>query len=158
MRPITEAPIAFETAHIQRLISPYLDHGYKRDTVRIRSIEAHRSGARALIDVSEYHMPGDGEYHFTSIHAMILVSQVGIVLAGHMNGFGEKPGEIYMRDFTIVCRRRILKTESISLEIEMRRAIETSDRIFYDIEYSFEDGAFHGTLRCFFPTRVEVLQ
>lgn len=142
-----------EPADMRELISPYLDYGYKQDTVTIRCVEVEGEQARASLDVPAYFPPGDGGYHFTSLHAMLVVSQVGIVLASRANGFRNKPGEIYMRDFSIVCRRRIQKIQDIELRMELRRALRARGQILYEIDYQFEERAFSGRLRCLFPTR-----
>lgn len=142
-----------DPADMQEVISPYLDHGYKQDTVTIRCVEVEGKQARACLDVPTYFPPGDGGYHFTSLHAMIVVSQVGIVLASRANGFQSKPGEIYMRDFSIVCRKKIQKIRGIELSVELRRALRARGEILYEIDYEFEDHAFSGRLRCLFPTR-----
>jgi len=142
-----------KASEMQALHSPYLDHGYKQDLVAIRDVVVEGRRARASLDVPRHFAPGDGDYHFTSLHAMIVTSQLGIVLASHANGFRSKPGEIYMRDFSIVCRRRIQKVRDIRLLIELRRALRARGQILYEIDYEFDDRAFSGGLRCLFPTR-----
>ena len=142
-----------EAADIQDFLSPYLDHGYKQDRIAIRHVEVVGDRARASLDVPDYFMPGDGTYHFTSLHAMIVISQVGIVLASRANGFRDKPGEIYMRDFSIVCRRRIEKVRDIAFCLELRRALRARAQTLYEIDYEFEERAFTGRLRCLFPAR-----
>ena len=143
----------YEAADMRELISPYLEHGYKQDTVTIRCVDVEGEQARACLDVPEYFPPGDGGYHFTSLHAMIVVSQIGIVLASRANGFRNKPGEIYMRDFSIVCRRKIQKIRGIELFMELRRALRARGQVLYEIDYEFEKHAFSGRLRCLFPTQ-----
>ena len=111
---------------IAPLLSDYLDSGYKKDVVKIRRIIVDPPSATATLDVLDYFMPGDGEYHFTSIHAMIVVSQIGIVLAIKDNELEAKPGEIYMREFTILCRRKINKTEGIRMSVRLARRVEAA--------------------------------
>lgn len=143
---------------LKEFLSEYLDRGYKDDTVVIRWVEIERDVARATLDVTEYFAPGDGGYHFTSLHAMIIVSQVGIILASRANGFETKPGEIYMRDFSILCRRKINKVCNIEMSLELRKAVRTKHDVLYDIEYQFESRAFTGSLRCLFPLVPRVVQ
>lgn len=147
-----------EAADMREFFSPYLDHGYKQDRVAIRHVEVEGDRARASLDVPSFYPPGDGGYHFTSLHAMIVISQVGIVLASRANGFPSKPGEIYMRDFSIVCRRRIEKVRDITFCLELRRALRARAQTLYEIDYEFEERAFTGRLRCLFPARLPELQ
>jgi len=140
-----------DAADMQDFLSPYLDHGYKQDRIALRDVEVLDDHARASLDVIDYFPPGDGAYHFTSLHAMIVVSQLGIVLACRSNGFHGKPGEIYMRDFSIVCRRKIQKVSDITFSLALRRSVQTRTEILYAIDYQFEAQAFTGRLRCLFP-------
>lgn len=147
------APIVLTRAEFAPLLSPYLDEGYKRDSVRLRAIRVTWPRARAVLDVTAYAMPSNGRYHFTAMHAMLSVCQVGIVLASTAHGLAAKPGEIYMRDFTIVCRREINRTRGLELACELVRAQEARDAVLYKIAYDYCAGAFSGTLRCLFPRR-----
>jgi hypothetical protein len=147
------AAVVLTPPEFTRLLSPYLDEGYKRDSVRLRHIRVAWPRARATLDVTAYAMPSNGRYHFTAMHAMLSVCQVGIVLATIAHGFASKPGEIYMRDFSIVCRREINRTRGIDLSCEIMRAQAARDAVLYKIAYDYCAGAFTGTLRCLFPRR-----
>ncbi len=147
------APVVLTPPEFNALLSPYLDAGYKRDSVRLRHIRVAWPRARASLDVTAYAMPSNGRYHFTAMHAMLSVCQVGIVLATMAHGFSTKPGEIYMRDFTIVCRREINRTRGIDLSCEIMRAQAAPEAVLYKIAYDYCAGAFTGTLRCLFPRR-----
>jgi hypothetical protein len=151
--PLTK-PLVLDAVDLKPLLSAYLEQGYKQDTIVLRRVEVTPPSAHATFDVTNYSLPSDGQYHFTSIHAMIGVSQVGIVLASLDNGFDEKPGEIYMREFTIVCRRTIHRVEGLRMNLMLEDRVRVSDHVLYDITYDFDGGAFTGTLRCLFPLRV----
>jgi hypothetical protein len=147
------ATFVLTPAEFAPLLSSYLDEGYKRDSVCLREIRVAWPGARAQLDVTAYAMPSNGRYHFTAMHAMLSVCQVGIVLATIAHGLPAKPGEIYMRDFTIVCRREINRTGGLELCCELLRAQDAADAVLYKIAYDYCAGAFSGTLRCLFPRR-----
>jgi len=132
-------------------LSGYLAGGFKQDTVVLREIIVTFPRATARFDVTEYWMPQNGRYHFTALHALIGVSQVGIVLASSAHGLVAKPGEIYMRDFTIVCRREINRTRGLVLCCRLARQQETPEAVLYQLEYDYCRGAFTGSLRCLFP-------
>jgi hypothetical protein len=147
------APLALPPAVFRPLLSPYLDAGYKQDTVRLRQIVVTWPRATASLDVTAHAMPSNGRYHFTALHAMLCVCQVGIVVATIAHGLTAKPGEIYMRDFSIVCRREINRTRDLLLRCELARAQATPDAVLYEIGYEYCERAFTGTVRCLFPLR-----
>jgi hypothetical protein len=140
-------------AEMAALRSWYLDEGYRRDSVEVREIVVAYPRATAVLDVVAYAMPANGRYHFTAMQAMLTVCQVGVVLGSIAQGFAVKPGELYMRDFTIVCRREINQTHDVRLRCELRRAQPTPVAVLYEIAYDYCDGAFSGTLRSLFPRR-----
>ena len=133
------------------LMSTYLDDGLRHDRVVIREIALRFPHATARLDVTEYSMPQNGRYHFTAPHAMVCVSQVGIVLACVAQGLTAKPGEVYMRDFTIVCRREINQAAGLTLRCSMVREQKGVDAVLYELAYDYCAGAFTGTVRCLFP-------
>jgi hypothetical protein len=148
------APTVLTPAEFAPLLSPYLREGYKQDAVCLREIRVSWPCAHTRLDVTAYAMPSNGRYHFTAMHAMLSVCQVGIVLATIAQGLPAKPGEIYMRDFTIVCRREINRTRGLELRCELLRAQGAADAVLYKIAYDYCGGAFSGTLRCLFPRRL----
>ena len=138
-------------AALAPLLSPYLAGGYRRDAVEIRELVLALPRLRATLDVTDFAMPGNGRYHFTALHALLCVCQVGVVAATLAHGLDAKPGEIYLRDFAIVCRREINVTRGLRLQAQLTRAQETPAAVLYALAWEYEAGAFTGTLRCLFP-------
>lgn len=149
----TGTPLVLGAAEFAPLLSAYLENGYKQDTVRLREIAIAWPRATAALDVTAYAMPSNGRYHFTALHAMLCVCQVGIVVATVAHGLTAKPGEIYLRDFAIECRREINQTRGLVLCCELLRAQDTPDAVLYKIGYEYCERAFSGSLRCLFPWR-----
>jgi hypothetical protein len=145
------ARVVLSAPELAPFLSPYLAGGYKQDTVEIRELAITWPSACARLDVTAFSMPANGRYHFTALHALVSVCQVGIVVATVAHGFTAKPGELYLRDFGIECRREINRTRDLVLRCELRRAQDVPGAVLYKIAYDWCEGAFSGTLRCFFP-------
>lgn len=144
-------PIRLDAHAVRGLGSWYLADGYLHDRIVLRDLVVTYPRVTAFLDVVECALPDNGRYHFTAMHAMLAVFQVGVVAATAAHGFTAKPGEIYLRDFALVCRREINQTRGLPLHCELLRAQPAEGAVLYKIAYDFCAGAFSGTLRCLFP-------
>lgn len=132
----------------QKHLSTYLIEGWTKDIHCIQSIEVDADRIVALIDVSDPYYPIE-EYYFTTVQAVPLLYQLSILYACY-NDFAQKPGDVYLRELNMECRRMIQKLEGIRFEANLVNKRRLKDWMYYVLDYKFEQ-AFRGQLRYAVP-------
>lgn len=127
------------------MASKYLMGGYKTDTIKIDEIIYDDNDIVATISVTDYLMPSDGKYHFTAFHTQLLISQLVLIQTYLCKGLDEKPGEAYMRDFSMKLKKQINKTEGIQIRLSRKKIKNTSRGIYMNYDFSVENNSFSGT-------------
>lgn len=123
------------------LVSEYLASGYRTDELLLNRVLLDDERILASVKVSQFFMPGDGQFHLTTMMAIIWLSQLGIVYSCLDNGLKSKEHEFYMREFRVRCRKRILELNDILLELIITGKRVTGDTIHYSADFDVDLGA-----------------
>lgn len=125
-------------------LSPYLQGGYKQDSLVLNYVEVDAAGIRGSLDVRECFMPQTGEFHLTVPLAFIWVAQLGIIYGCVTNGLREKPGEIFLREINMTCKRPVTKMQDINVSLSVLRKMRTQGGMFYRGSIDIENKSFIG--------------
>ena len=134
-----------ELNHMNKISSAYLMGGYKTDTIQIDNIIYDDNQIIATVSLTDYFMPSDGLYHFTAFHTQLLVSQLQMIHMYLYKGISEKPGEAYMRDFSMKLTSQINKTEEIKITLSRKKVKETTNGIYMKYNFDVENNSFSGS-------------
>ncbi|WP_263080391.1 hypothetical protein [Endozoicomonas sp. Mp262] len=128
----------------EKMASPYLMGGYKTDCVNVDDILYDENSIIAILSISDYFMPSDGRYHFTAFHTQLIVSQLQMIHMYLLQGIDKKPGEAYMRDFTMKLTHQINKTKGIKIQLTRKKIRETGKGTYMKYDFDVENGSFSG--------------
>ncbi|HLB57054.1 MAG TPA: hypothetical protein VJK30_06990 [Coxiellaceae bacterium] len=136
---------------IKPLTSQYIASGYKKDNISIASLERTEDGLIACIDVDDFFIPSDGQYHFTAFHAQLVVSQLIIIHGCLTLGLHKKSGEAYMREFKMKLKKKINKHKGILVVAHYDKMRIKNKNAFINSTFSFEDKSFYGEISAVIP-------
>jgi len=134
------------SSEIKPLMSEYIKHGYKKDDVVISSLEIFDRSIVANIDVENYFMPTDGQYHFTALHTELCVIQMLIIYTCSTLEMTKKPGEAYLREFQMKMKRKINKTKNICIHVEIEKFKMIKKNVFVKGKFDVEERSFYGEI------------
>ena len=126
--------------------SSYLYGGYKDDDFQLIDAVIEQNRAIGAVKVDKFFPPMDGEFHLSAPMASIWIMQLGTIYSFYDIGRPHKDREIYLRDFSMRCRKRILELEKILLEIEVTSKAQRSGNHHYKAKFDIDVGSFIGTL------------
>lgn len=129
--------------------SDYLRAGYKEDDFELTGIVVEEKRVIGAARVNSFFPPTDGEFHLSSAMGTIWIQQLAVIYAFHDIGVKVKDREVYLREFSMKCRSRIVNLESIPLELAVTSRAERGGRIFYRADYDIDAGSFVGRI-CWF--------
>lgn len=129
--------------------SDYLSAGYKEDDFELTSIMLEEKRVLGAVKVHRFFAPMDGKFHLSSAMGTIWIQQLAVIYAFHDSGVKVKDREVYLRDFSMKCRSRIVDLQNILLELEVKSKAERGGRIFYRADYDIDVGSFVGRI-CWF--------
>ena len=133
--------------------SDYLRAGYKEDDFELTSIVVEEKRVIGTVRVNRFFSPMDGEFHLSSAMGTIWIQQFAVIYAFHDSGVTVKDREVYLREFSMKCRSRIVNLENIPLELAVTSRGERSGRIFYRADYDIDVGGFVGRICWFMDAR-----
>lgn len=142
-------------SQIQPYLSAYLSDGWRQDEFTLSDVDVEPGQITAQVHVEAYFMPGDGTFHFTVPQAFIWVAQLAIVYACWEHNLDEKPGEVYLREINLQCRRTIT-TETIDLLLTYDAKRYLPDSVYYMGEIDVGSGAFVGSGKFIIPLPQEM--
>ena len=129
--------------------SVYLREGYKEDDFELTNVMIAEATAFGSVKVNKFFPPMDGEFHLSAAMAMLWISQLATIYSFYDNGLPTKDREIYLRAFSMKCRKRIVELNDILLEIEVTSRAERSGTIHYRANFDIDVGSFIGKMSWF---------
>lgn len=136
------------SAQLRPYLSSYLLNGWQEERMEITSVSLAQGEITGWIDVLEYPMPTDGQFHFSAQAAMQWVSQLGIIYGCWDNELSEKAGEVYLRNISLHFNRAISKTRNIEITLRFPASCQrrlSGSRVYYkQAHIDVENGAFDG--------------
>ena len=93
--------------------SVYLREGYKEDDFELTNVMIAEATAFGSVKVNKFFPPMDGEFHLSAAMAMLWISQLATIYSFYDNGLPTKDREIYLRAFSMKCRKRIVELNDI---------------------------------------------
>lgn len=142
--PRPDAVVRLAAPQLAPYLSPYLQGGYKQDSLALNHVEVDAAGIRGSLDVRECFMPLTGEFHLTVPLAFIWVAQLGIIYGCVTSGLREKPGEIFLREINMTCKRPVTKMRDINFSLRLIRKLRTPGGMFYRGSLDIENKSFTG--------------
>ena len=124
--------------------SSYLKEGYNVDDFQLTNVMVGEGIAIGSVKVNKFFPPMDGEFHLSAAMAMIWVSQLGTILGFYDIDVPRKDREVYLRDFSMKCRQRIVELNEILVEVEITSKAERNGRIHYRTKFDIDVGSFIG--------------
>ena len=137
-------------------MSEYLESTWKLEKMAFRSVSVERGTIVGLLDVKEYAIDDDGEFHLSAQAAMAWMSQLAIIYGCWDNNLPKKVGEVYLRKMQLDFYRPVRKTCAIHISGSVppngRRVLPDESVYYRDVKFSIEQGAFSGTASFIVPT------
>ena len=133
--------------------SAYLGGGYKEDNFELTNVMIGEQRALGSVRICSFFPPSDGEFHLSSIMALILFSQLTTIYTCYDNGLTRKTEEIYVRNFHMKCRKRIVELNDILIECEITSKAVRNEVVHYRGNFDIDVGSFTGKASWFMPIR-----
>ena len=133
--------------------SSYLREGYKDDNFELTNVMVGETRAIGSVKVNKFFPPMDGEFHLSATMAVIWVSQLATIFNFYDNGLLRKDREIYLRDLTMKCRKRVVELSEIFLEIEITSKSVRKNAIHYRANVDIDVGSIIGKAGWFIPSK-----
>ena len=132
--------------------SAYLGGGYKEDDFELTNVLIGEKRVLGSVRVGSFFPPSDGEFHLSAPMAMIWICQLGTIYTCYDNGLPRKTEEIYIRNFNVKCRKRIVELDGILLEIEITSKAVRKKVVHYRGNFDIDVGSFTGKASWLMPT------
>lgn len=136
---------------IEPYLSPYLMGGWRQDTLVLETVDVDDGYVRGTVCAVEFFLPGDGRFHLTIPSVFIWVSQLAIIYGCWEQKLPRKPGEIYVRDIQLKCKRPVNDPRQIDFELTLASKRAMPEGIFSSGNISVDRGAFVGKGRFVLP-------
>jgi hypothetical protein len=147
-----EVLVARLSSHqIEPYLSAYLMGGWRQDALTLDSVDVEDGRIRGLVRVSEFFTPGDGVFHLTVPSVFIWVAQLAIIYGCWEHKLARKPGEIYVREISLKCKRPVNTTADIEFVLTLLSRREVPEGTYYSGSISVDREAFVGDGRFVFP-------
>jgi hypothetical protein len=133
---------------LQQFSSNYLNGGWKIDNMALGDIlyDKENSCAESTVNIKDYYMPGDGEYHFTAFHAQLMVSELAVFLSHLQSGLNHKTGEAYMREYNMKLTKKITKTNGIKIKLSAKKTKKVNNKFYAKYDIDIDDHSFAGAI------------
>lgn len=136
---------------IKPYLSPYLMGGWRDDEMALQQVDVEPGCIRGVVQVTDYFMPGDGVFHLTVPSVFIWFAQLAIVYGCWEQKLSKKPGEIFVRDIQIKCKRPVTSTEGIEFVLTLSSKRRVAEGVFYAGNFSVDREAFVGSGKFLLP-------
>ena len=133
--------------------SLYLREGYKDDNFELTNVMVGETRAIGSVKVNNFFPPMDGEFHLSASMAVIWMSQLATIFSFYDNGLLRKDREIYLRDLSMKCRKRIVELNEIFMEIEITSKSVRKNTIHYRENVDIDVGSIIGKASWFMPDK-----
>lgn len=136
---------------IERLSSPYLSGGIRKDKWEIIDVEVEDKTMVAHVRfVSTYTSPTDkGGFHLTILSTLEFLSQLMMIFVHVWAGYTEKTKEGWMIKSEIDCKRAIRDSQNIEVRMKITSIRKVQDKVLIltKSEVSDKDGLFEASLK-----------
>ena len=129
--------------------SDYLATGYKDDDFEMVNVLLEEQRIIGAVKVNRFFPSMNGDFHLSSAMGAIWIQQLGVIYTMRDIGASVKDREVWLREFALRCRGRIVSLDSILLELEITSKIKRGGRIFYRGNYDIDVGSFVGSMSWF---------
>jgi hypothetical protein len=129
--------------------------GWRQDEFALDAVDVEPGCIRGVIRPVKFFLPSDGMFHLTVPSAFIWVAQLGIIYGCWDQNLARKPGEIFIRDIHLRCRRPVTVTTGIEFVLPVVSKRPVSDGIFYRGSISVDRDAFVGEATFVLPLPVQ---
>jgi len=136
---------------IQPFLSPYLMAGWRKDCFALDSVDVEPGYIRGVIHAAEYYESAEGEFHLTVPSVFIWVAQLAIIYGCWDQKLSKKPGEIYVRDIRLKCKRAITSPKQLEFVLLLASKRNVPEGVFYSGTISVDRDAFVGDGRFVLP-------
>ena len=133
-----------EVNKLSNFISDYLAFGFKEEEFKITKLEIQDKTIISYVDLTNCFVPQNDEFHFTVPLAFRIISQLAIIFTCHDRNYNRKPGEVFLREINLKCKKNISKLEDVKFSLKMTSFKSMGDYFFYSGTIDIEDGAFYG--------------
>ena len=133
--------------------SLYLEEGYKSDDFELTNVMIGEKVAIGSVTVNRFFPPMDGEFYLSTPMAMIWVFQLGIIYSMYDVGAPKKDRKVYLRQFSMKCRKRVVELNEILVELLVTSRVARDGRIHYRAILDVDVGSFIGEASWFMSDR-----
>lgn len=115
------------------------------------SVDVEPGRIHGMLRAVEYLPDSHGAFHLTVPVVFIWVAQLAIIYACWEHDLHQKPGEIFVRDIQLKCKRSVVTPEQIQivLSLDSKRTVEGG--VYYAGSISVDQDAFIGAGRFVLP-------
>lgn len=152
-RRLPEIPERVSENDYRPLCSPYLTGGYKGDDFHFTNVMIGDGVAIGTVHANDVFQHADGGSYLSAPAALIWMSQLGIIYSFLDLGVPRKDREVYLRNLTLDCRKRVVELEEILVELQITSKEERNGRIHYRANLDVDIGSFTGEMRWFMSNR-----
>lgn len=131
--------------------SEYLMGGYRQDRSSLTHVEIAGGKIEGFINVEEYFMPSEGQFHFTVPLSLLWVSQLAIIYACIDNNISSKKGESYLTKWNITCKKPIIQTKQIKITMILESKRQLKKNFLYRGSFDICNKSFYGKASFIFP-------
>lgn len=130
---------------LQQYSSPYLQSGYKEDEYTVRSIEINDEFDTfiATIDITDYYLPSDGQFHLSALTCSRVMQQLLIIFTFK---YLQRPkdAEIFVLSEKCKFRKLVTDTKNIPFKVDAVQVTEKRGKLFFNAAFDVGEGAFLG--------------
>jgi hypothetical protein len=146
--------IALKKADYEKLLSPYLQEGRKRESWRIDQVVIDDKRLTAMVSMRSTYVSGTDRhgFHLTIFSTLEFLSQLMIIFTHTWAGLAAKTREAWMLESTTRSRRAIRDPEAIRVEMNVRSIRRRGENIYCVADFQVTDklgGLFEVELKGF---------
>lgn len=136
---------------IKPYLSPYLMGGWRDDKMVLQQVDVEPGRICGVVQVTDYFMPNDGVFHLTVPAVFIWFAQLAIIYGCWEQKLSKKPGEIYVREIQLKCKRPVTSTDGIEFVLTLSSKRRLPDGVYYSGNISVDRDAFVGSGKFVLP-------
>jgi hypothetical protein len=125
--------------------------GWRKDSLKLDAIDIEPGCIRAILHATDFFVPSDGVFHLTVPAVFVWVAQLAIIYGCWEHNLPKKPGEIYIREIDLKCKRTVKAVEGIEFVLTLLSQRKVPEGIYYHGSISVDRDAFVGEGRFILP-------
>jgi hypothetical protein len=146
MNHVQDAWRSVSVNRLQQVASQYLTEGWRREVPRVHDVQVNSKAARALLTMDQWCAPSDGLFHLSIPMATMALGQLGVVFSHIDLGLEFKASEVWWRELSFRCRRKVTETRDIPIAFEVRRRLDSAAGTAYFCDTEVGDRQFVGSM------------